>query len=111
MLEDLATHDEVNVANLLGVERLLRKMQLIEHFWDEKQREQDAGQMKLPLGEVTAFMGGTGPSSRPSSMVCPSLLDVVGKELERVSQIKKNARKLREEAKAAAGPKSSGAKA
>ncbi|CAK0904148.1 unnamed protein product [Prorocentrum cordatum] len=105
VLEDLATHDEVNVANLLGAERLLRKMQLIEHFWDEKQRGQDAGQLKLPVEEVSAFMGGTGPSSRPSSMARPALLGVVGKELERISQIKKNARKLREEAKAAAGPK------
>ncbi|CAK0811004.1 unnamed protein product [Prorocentrum cordatum] len=111
VLEDLATHDEVNVTNLLGAERLQRKMQLIEHFWDEKQREQDAGQLKLPVEEVSAFMGGTGPSSRPSSMACPALRDVVGKELERISQIKKNARKLREEAKAAAGPKASGAKA
>ncbi|CAK0815232.1 unnamed protein product, partial [Prorocentrum cordatum] len=111
VLEDLATHDEVNVTNLLGVERMLRKMQLIEHIWDEKQREQDSGQLELPVEEVSAFMGGTGLSSRPSSMACPALLDVVGKELERISQIKKNARKLREEAKAAAGPKASGAKA
>ncbi|CAK0849262.1 unnamed protein product [Prorocentrum cordatum] len=111
VLEDVATHDEVNVTNLLGAERLLGKMQLIEHFWDEKQRGQDAGQLKLPVEEVSAFMGGTGPSSRPSSMARPALLDVVGKELERISQIKKNARKLREEAKAAAGPKAGGAKA
>ena len=30
-------------------------------------------------------------------MVCPELMDQVAKELERVSGIKKNARKLREE--------------
>ena len=96
--------------NLLGVERLLRKMQLIEHFWEEKQREQDASQQKMPQEEITAFLGGTGASSRPSSMVCPALLDVVSKELERISQMKKNARKLREEAKAASGAKAGGAK-
>ncbi|CAK0816771.1 unnamed protein product [Prorocentrum cordatum] len=110
-LEDLATHDEVNLTNLLGAERLLRKMQLIEHFWDEKQRAQDAGQLKLPVEEVSAFVGGTGPSSRPSSMARPALLGAVGKELERISLTKKNARKLREEAKAAARPKAGGAKA
>ncbi|CAK0873437.1 unnamed protein product [Prorocentrum cordatum] len=71
VLEDLTTHDEVSVTNLLGA---------------------------------------SNGSSRPSSMACPALLDVVGKELERNSQIKKNARKLREEAKAAAGPKAGGAK-
>ncbi|CAK0875049.1 unnamed protein product [Prorocentrum cordatum] len=33
VLEDLATIGEVNVSSLVGTERLLRKMQLIEHFW------------------------------------------------------------------------------
>ena len=110
-MEDLATHDEVNIVNLLGVERVFRNMQLVEHFWEEKQREQDATQQKMPQEEVSAFMGGTGAASRPSSMVCPALLDVVSKELERVSQMKKNARKLREEAKAAAGAKAGGKRA
>ena len=110
VLEDLASIDEVNVSNLVGVERLLRKLQMIEHFWEEKQREQDSSQTKLPQEEVSAFMGGTGSASRPSSMVCPALLDVVGMELERVSQLKKNARKLREEAKAAPGAKAGGGK-
>ncbi|CAK0849813.1 unnamed protein product, partial [Prorocentrum cordatum] len=105
VLGDLATVDEVNAANLVGVERPLRRMQLIEHFWGGKQREQDASLQKLPQEEVSAFMGGTGPSSRSSSMVCPALLDAVGKELERASQLKKNVRKLREEAKAAPGAK------
>ena len=37
-------------------------------------------------------------------MICPELQDHVSKELERVSTIKKNARKLREEAKAKPPP-------
>ncbi|CAK0896651.1 unnamed protein product [Prorocentrum cordatum] len=103
VLEDLATIDEVNVANLVGVERLLRRMQLIEHFLEEKQREQGASQQKLAQEEISAFMGGAGASSRPCSTACPAPLAAVGKELERVSQLKKNAHKLREEAKAAPG--------
>ncbi|CAK0883562.1 unnamed protein product, partial [Prorocentrum cordatum] len=103
VLEDLATIDEVSVANLVGVERLVRKMQLIEHFWEEKQRGHDTAQQRLPQEEISALMGGTGATSRPGSMVCPALLGVVRKELERVSQLKKNARELWEEAKAASG--------
>ena len=38
-------------------------------------------------------------------MVCPELLETVLKELERISGIKKNARKLREEQAAAAKAK------
>ena len=34
-------------------------------------------------------------------MICPELLDQVAKDLERISGIKKNARKLREEQKEA----------
>ncbi|CAK0820686.1 unnamed protein product [Prorocentrum cordatum] len=104
---DLATIDEVNVANLVGAERSVQQMQLIEHFLEERQRGQDSAQQRLPQEEISAFMGA---SSRPSSMVCPALLDAVGKELERASQLKKNARELREEAKAAPGAKAGGGK-
>ena len=99
ILEDLATTDQVDVCNLLGAERLVRKLQMIEHFWDERQREQDVTQQKMPMEEVNAFMGGVGAGARPSSMVCPTMMDHIGKELERVGNIKKNARKLREESK------------
>jgi hypothetical protein len=41
-------------------------------------------------------------------MVCPLLLDHVSKELERVAGIKKNARKLREEAGGGGGGRGRG---
>ena len=110
ILEDLGAADLLDVSNLLGAERLVRKLQLIEHFWDEKQRAQETVQAKMPHEEVSAFMGGIGGGARPSSMVCPALLDQVGKELERVGNIKKNARKLREESKGTKGPKEDGKK-
>jgi hypothetical protein len=111
ILVDLAATDQVDVVNILGAERLVRKLQLIEYFWDERQREQDANQLKMPPEEISAFMGGTGSAARPSSMVCPSMMDHIGRELERISNIKKNARKLREETKTAPpGEKPGGAK-
>ena len=55
--------------------------------------------LRMPLDEIRAFTGG----GRPASMIAPELLDHVSKELERVSGIKKNARKLREEQAALKG--------
>ena len=100
ILEDMATTDQLDIANLLGAERLVRKMQMIEYFWEEKQREQDAQQQRMPTEEVNAFTGGVGAAARPSSTICPTMMDHISKELERVGNIKKNARKLREETKA-----------
>jgi len=100
ILEDLAGQDCLDVTNLVGAERLVRKMQMIEYFWEDKQREKESEHSRLPPEEVAAFMGGSGLSSRPASMICPAVLDYISKELERVSNIKKNARKLREETRA-----------
>ncbi len=47
----------------------------------------------MPRDERQAFLGG----GRPASMVCPALPDHVSKELERVSNLTKKARSLREE--------------
>ena len=49
---------------------------------------------RLPTEEISAFTGSTGVGQ---PMVSPQLLDFVSKELERISGIQKNARKLREE--------------
>ena len=91
ILEDLCVTDALDTPNLLAAERLCRKLQMIEYFWDEKQREQDAAQQRMPVEEVNAFMGGTGSSARPSSMVCLTMIDHISKELERVGNIKRNA--------------------
>ena len=97
IVEALGMFDQGDISNLLGAEVAYRKMQLVEHFWDEKAMDQAAANSRLPVDETQAFVGG----GRPASMVCPALLDHVSKELERVSGIKKKTRKLREEAAAA----------
>ena len=108
ILEDLACWDQVDLTNLLGVERAFRRLQMIEHHYDERQRDKhDEGRM--PPEEVDAFMGGP-LGGRPVSMVCPQVLDDIAKQLERVAGIKKNARKLREETKPNQPPKKGGGK-
>jgi len=91
--EYMGTYDQLDLRNLASAEYLFRKMQMVEHYYDEKDLDNFSGNPKLPAEEARAFVGG----GRPVSMVAPELLDYVSKELERVSGIKKNARKLREE--------------
>ncbi|CAK0846526.1 unnamed protein product [Prorocentrum cordatum] len=70
IVETLGTVDQVDFYNLAGVE----------------------ANAKLPLDEVQALLGG----GRAPSIVRSGLLDQVAKELERSTDIKKTARKLRE---------------
>eukprot|EP00974_Lingulodinium_polyedra_P002954 277144-Lingulodinium_polyedra.AAC.1 len=80
-------------------------MQMTEHYWEERRGDAVNQDSKLPAEEQQAFLGG----ARSACMVCPELLDTVSKEVERVSSIRKNARKLREEQAATRG-KAPGAK-
>ena len=105
-IEAFGTTDLLDCANLAGAEIMYRKLQLVEHFWDDRALESAAAGAKMPPEEVQAFMGG----GRTPSMVAPALLDYVSKELERVSGIKKNARKLREEQAASAKAKAGAGK-
>ena len=86
-VEMLGTFDQLDIYNVAGIEMLVRKMQLVEHYWDDR-RADGAADARLPMDELHAFMGG----GRSPPMVCLALLDVVSKELERVYSIKKNAR-------------------
>ncbi|CAK0806316.1 unnamed protein product, partial [Prorocentrum cordatum] len=99
MIEAMGSADHLDVYNLASAELGYRKLQLIEHYWDDRSAEQQQHNMRMPLEEAFAFMGG----SRSPSMARPELLDSVSKELERIHSIKKNARKLREEQKANKG--------
>ena len=106
-VEYLGTVDQMNMPDSVSTEFLFRKLQLIEHYYDERDASSVDNNTKQPIEEVRAFVGG----ARPTSMVCPALLDHVSKELEKISAIKKNHRKLREEQAAIrAAAKSKGGK-
>ena len=102
----MGTYDQLEISNLASAEFLFRRMALIEHFYDEKEVDHGAATGRQSMDEVKAFVGG----ARPGSSVMPELLVQVSKELERVSSIKKNARKLREENAAAYAVKKKGGK-
>ena len=91
VVECLGRRDQCDVCNLLGAEIAYRHIQLVEHYYDE--RDAKHAQSRATTDEPEAFMG----INRSASMVFPSLRDRVSIELERVIGIKKNARKLRGE--------------
>ena len=91
----------MGVFNLASAEIGCRKLQLIEHYGDDRSAEERQRNLKMPLEETQAFMGG----ARTPSMVRSEPLENVSKEMERISGIKKNARELREEQVAAAKAK------
>ena len=91
VVEYLGGRDQCNIYNLSGAEIAYRHLQLVERHYDDRAAEHAQG--RVTTDETVAFMG----INRSFPMVCPSLRDSVSKELERVSGIKKNARKLREE--------------
>ena len=93
----MGTFDQLDMSNLACAEYLFRRLQVLEYYYDERDVDAGSANARLPMDEMRAFVGG----GRPTSMVAPNLVDHVSKELERVSGIKKNARKLREEAAAA----------
>eukprot|EP00974_Lingulodinium_polyedra_P022349 2156635-Lingulodinium_polyedra.AAC.1 len=65
-MEDLVLWDQVDASNLLGTERILRKMQMIEHHYDERSRDK-VDQNRMAPEEADAFMGGH-LGARPVSM-------------------------------------------
>ena len=99
VVEYLGRRNQCDIYNLLGAEIAYHHLQLVEHYYDERAAEHAQG--RVTTDETVAFMG----INRSASMVWPSLLDSVSKELERVSGIKKNARKLREDQMAQAKAK------
>ncbi|CAK0830780.1 unnamed protein product, partial [Prorocentrum cordatum] len=89
--------DHLDVFNLASGEIGYRKPQLIGRYWDDMSAEQQHNNRNIPLEGSQAFVG----EVRAPFMVRPELRETVSRELERMSSIKKNARKLREEQAAA----------
>ena len=80
ILEDTTVVDQLGAPNLLCAERLVRGIQLIEHFWEDQRARQ-----------------GWAASARPFSMVCPTAMDQISRELEQLGDIRNNAWRLRED--------------
>lgn len=75
--EDLMCAVGLDLTNLVGAERIFRKMQMLEHHYEERYRDKyDSNRM--PQEEVDASMGGH-VGNRPVAMVCPLLIDDISR--------------------------------
>ena len=93
-------YDQVDLPNLVGLEVIIRRCQVIEFHYEKKgkggnkQNEQMAGVSR----EEAAYFSG---SHRMAGevMICPELVEWVSKEIGRDVEVTKQMRKAREEAK------------
>jgi len=96
-VEDGVQYDQCDATNLAVYEHVLRKAQLWEFYHKEKTRSELAAQKSsvIDLEEQQIFMGSAGAEG--SLMICPTLTEWVGKELEKIANVDKQSRKAREE--------------
>ena len=114
--EALGSYDALDVTNVAGIESLIREVQLVEYAYardslgggedgghpapERKGRGASRGRGGGAAGaygfldEYTAFRG---QRDTGDAMTCPSLVEWVGKQVERDASILKAVRKAREE--------------
>jgi len=89
-------YDQLDAVNLLCLEHVMRRAQLVEHYHKEKKRaDGSAGKGGVDLEEQAVFMGTA--ALEGAIMIAPDLVAWVAKEMERQSGIDKQARKAHEE--------------
>lgn len=126
-LETLGTYDGLDLVNLAGVEMMLRQAQLVEYAYAQDSalgysevqavtsgkekgkkgagREKDDGGGRFTLVHEAAVFAGNHQDSG-NFMICPDLLEYVGREIERDASVLKQVRKAREERRLLARPSS-----
>ena len=90
-------YDQLDAVNLLCLEHVMRRAQLVEYYHKEKKRADGSSGSKvgIDLEEQAVFMGTQ--AMEGAIMIAPELIAWVAKEMERQSGIDKQARKAREE--------------
>eukprot|EP00974_Lingulodinium_polyedra_P013762 1334010-Lingulodinium_polyedra.AAC.1 len=82
-------YDQLDVANLVGLEILLRRCQMIEYHYEKKAKASAAAgnEKGLTRDEAAYFVG----SHRLTGevMICPELVEFVAKEVERDTGVAK----------------------
>ena len=93
--------DQLDLANLSCIEYMAREAQMIEHFYQNVERELEDKQRKdkklvgPTVDEMELFVGAD--KSPYDVMVCPALAEWIAKEMERDANIQKQSRKARQE--------------
>ena len=91
-------YDQIDLGNLVGLEVILRRCQLIEFHYEKKHKtekgakEQTAGVSR----DEAAYFSGTHRLAG-EVMICPELVEWVSKEIGRDTEVVKQMRKAREE--------------
>ena len=105
-LEAAGSMDQLDLSNLVVMERIARRLQTIEYQYAEKVRDNErggsagatasaSGSAVITNDEIDLFEGRQ--HVNPTVCCAPSLIEHVSKELEKEAQIQKQARKAREE--------------
>ena len=125
MLHEAATYDFLDVSNISCIEVVLRKVQLIEYEYSQHPDYHAVGaggKAAKGRGKKTVTSGGLGlladqanafsgiSRARGTVMCCPALLEFVGEEMEKDSNVLKQLRKGREERALALKNRGSGKK-
>ena len=109
IIDKLGRYDGLDLSNLAGAELAFRRLQLIEYVYSERGPGGGKGGSKsdkkndymssMQNYEANIFAGGY--KEFGDTMVAPSLLDYVAKEVEGEAAVLKQVRKAREERAAA----------
>ena len=99
-LQFFGEYDQVDLPNLVGLEVIMRRCQVIEFHYEKKGKAQQGGkdQSAGVTRDEAAYFSGTHRLAG-EVMVCPDLVDWVSKEIGRDVEVVKQMRKAREEAK------------
>ena len=116
-LETLGSYDSLDLPNVAGIEALMREVQVVEYAYakhdsfsgssaegadaaggkNKKGRGRGRGGAAGAFGYLDEFTAFRGQRETGDAMVCPTLVEWVGKQVERDANILKQVRKAREE--------------
>ncbi|CAK0836009.1 unnamed protein product [Prorocentrum cordatum] len=124
-LDTLGMYNSLGVPNVAGIESLMREAQLVEYAYSnhdgapgsapdpaeggsgrgKEGRGRGRGGVAGAFGYLDEYNAFRGQRGNGEAMMCPALVELVGKQVERDANILKQVRKAREE-RADAGPAS-----
>ena len=109
ILDKLGRYDGLDLSNLAGAELAFRRLQLIEYYYSERgpggggkgggKSEKKKDEDLMYRMEASVFTGSH--KEFGDTMIAPSLMEFVSKEIETEASIMKQIRKAREERAAA----------
>ena len=110
VLDKLGRLDGLDIANLAGAELAFRRLQLIEYFYSDRgpggvSKGAGKGDKKRddhdPLYKMESSISSGSHKEFGDTMVCPTLMEYVSREVEAEASVMKQVRKAREERAAA----------